>query len=127
MTGKALETDWITIIYGETQIDSVEIYNCSQWDTEKAAIRFQTAIQGNHFIKHSSIHNGLGIGMKIMDSNNIEFTHNTMFSFRPFGILILPTVDQLTFDNNVISQILWRPTFPESAIDRWAGVSLCSM
>ena len=65
--------------------------------------------------------------MKIMDSNDITFTHNTMFAFRPFGILILPTVSNLLFDHNVISQILWRPTFPESAIDRWAGVSVCSM
>lgn len=127
VTGKAIETDWITIIYGETIMDSVEVYNCSQWDTEKAAIRFQTAVNRGHSVTHCSFHNGLGIGMKIMDSNNITFSNNVMFGFRPFGVLILPTVNDLTFNGNIISQILWRPTFPETAIDRWAGFSLCSL
>lgn len=32
---------------GQTFMDHVEIYNCSQWDTYKAAIRFENAVLGH--------------------------------------------------------------------------------
>jgi hypothetical protein len=50
---------------GRTFMDHVEIFNCSQYDTWKAALRFERAKLGWSRISNSSIYMGLGIGANI--------------------------------------------------------------
>jgi hypothetical protein len=59
--------------YGNTIMDSVEIYNCSQYDTLKAALRFDGANGNFSSITNSSIYNGWGMGVTITGSSNIFF------------------------------------------------------
>ncbi len=49
--------------FGSTIMDNVEIYNCSQYDTFKAAVRFEANFGTWSRISNSAIHHGLGIGM----------------------------------------------------------------
>jgi hypothetical protein len=56
---------------GETYMDNVEVYNCSQYDTYKAAIRFEDGKLGQSKISNSAIHHGLGMAVNIEFSENI--------------------------------------------------------
>ena len=52
-------------------MDNVEIFNCSQIDTFKAALRFEGASQKWSSITNSAIHNGYGWGLRVKSSSNI--------------------------------------------------------
>ena len=67
--------------YGLTVLDSVEIRNCSQRDTDRAAVRFELANMRYSRVKDVSIHGGLGWGVQIKDSSNIEFKDVTVINF----------------------------------------------
>jgi parallel beta-helix repeat protein len=83
-------------------MDSVEIYNCSQIDTSKAAIRFVAATAKSSSVTHSSLHNGYSWGVFIKSSNNILFEDNVVFNFRPVGIN-LSTTKNVTINRNVVA------------------------
>jgi hypothetical protein len=77
-----LEND-MTFNFGQTILDSVELYNMSQKDTHKSALRFEGASSP---IKHSSItncsiHNGFGWGMYVKSSENVHLEDNVLYSF----------------------------------------------
>ena len=73
---------------GNTIMDSVEIYKCSQYDTLKAALRFEGANGMFSSITNSAIHNGWGMGVTITGSSNIDFKNNNIFNFVRFGVII---------------------------------------
>jgi len=73
---------------GQTILDNVEIYNCSQYDTMKSALRFEGAIYRESIISRSSIHHGLGWGLHITNSENIHLYDNVFFDFVSFGVQI---------------------------------------
>ena len=58
--------------YGETHLDNIEAYNCSQYDTWKAALRFDGARTRTSYVTNSAFHHGLGKGMQIRKSSNIN-------------------------------------------------------
>jgi hypothetical protein len=62
LTGDFIEGDG-TYRNGSTVMDSVEIYNCSQFDTMKGALRFQSNGNSYSAISNTAIHHGLGIGV----------------------------------------------------------------
>jgi hypothetical protein len=67
--------------YGSTILDNVEIFNCSQYDTQKAAVRFDGASGSYSQISNSTIHHGLGWGVNIESSANIKISKTAIFSF----------------------------------------------
>jgi hypothetical protein len=64
---------------GRTCIDQVEIYNCSQYDTWKAALRFDSNKLGFSRVSNSAIYSGLGIGLEIAFSENVEIINNNFY------------------------------------------------
>lgn len=52
-------------------MDFVEIYNCSQMDTYKAALRFEGANNAWSLITNSAIHHGFARGLHVINSSNI--------------------------------------------------------
>mmetsp|Transcript_43949 Transcript_43949/g.42526 ORF Transcript_43949/g.42526 Transcript_43949/m.42526 type:complete len:115 (-) Transcript_43949:1392-1736(-) len=74
---------------GKTILSHVEVYNCSQYDTYKAALRFEGATfrQDSH-VRHSTFHHGLGLGLHIINSENIHLDSNVFFDFVRFGAMI---------------------------------------
>jgi hypothetical protein len=69
-------------------MDNVQIYNCSQYDTWKASIRFEGAKLGYSRISNSSIHHGLGVAINVVFSENIEFIGNNLYNFMRYGLVV---------------------------------------
>ena len=65
--GQIVTSDFIegdgTMRNGSTVFDSVEIYNCSQYDTMMASMRFEGNGRSFSHISNSAIHHGSGIGV----------------------------------------------------------------
>jgi hypothetical protein len=92
---------------GRTFMDNVEIYNCSQYDTWKSAIRFEGARLGFSRISNSTIHHGLGIAGHITESENVELVNNNVYTFNRYG-LVIQTSKNITFNGNWVSGIFNR-------------------
>jgi hypothetical protein len=52
-------------------LDSVEIWNCSQTDSFKSALRFDNAATLYSQVTNSAIHHGNGWGVRVVSSKNI--------------------------------------------------------
>lgn len=109
-----------------THMDNVEIYNCSQIDTEKAAIRLSNALNGEHSFTNMVLHNGLAWGISVTNSKNVLIKDNVIFNFRNWGIKIDKS-SGITVDDNLVMHILERTTFKSvgMSIDKWGGISMC--
>lgn len=69
LTGSMIEADEkLTQRHGITILSNVEIYNCSQADNNKAAVRFEGASNGWSSVTNTSIHAGLGWGVFVKAS-----------------------------------------------------------
>lgn len=73
---------------GEIHLDSVEIYNCSQINTHKAAIRFDYATRGSSSIKNSVVHGSRGIAFHSYYGERIEVEDTAFIGARSIGVLI---------------------------------------
>jgi hypothetical protein len=89
---------------------NVEIFNCSQIDTLKSAIRFESAATLHSEISNCSVHNGYSWAVNIMGSANVYMNNNVFFNFRPIGVGVMKSRN-ITFDNNVVANIIDRTTF----------------
>lgn len=112
---------------GQMLVDSIEVYNCSQIDTERTAIRFENAVTKHQRVTNSSFHNGLSWGARILNSANIQMSDNIFFSFRPFGVAI-DSAKNITFDNNFVGGTVERTTFEslDQKVDKAGLVAVCS-
>lgn len=86
---------------------NVEIYNCSQANTEKAAIRFEGAVGKSSHIANCSIHNGWGWAIHAIASSNIKVEGTIMFKFIAFGA-VASSVSNFTMDSNIVAHITER-------------------
>lgn len=104
----------------------MEIYNCSQIDTFKAALRWENNPNGHSSVTNSVIHSGLAWGINVKSSMNILIQHNIIWGFRPIGVGI-QSAQNITFDNNIVGHVVDRTTFAGQGIVDYAGaVSVCS-
>jgi len=93
---------------GVSIMHNVEIYNSSQIDTFKAAVRFENAVGAKESeLVNCSIHNGLAWGIYIKNSANIHLHNNIVYNFRPVGVAF-EGVKNITFDGNVVANIVAR-------------------
>ena len=122
-----MTTGTIVTRTGSTIMDSVEIYNCSQMDSFKAALRFESAVQNHSSITNCAIHNGLSWGIYVKGSKNVYMKDNVIFGFRPIGVGI-DVSHNVTFDNNVVGKVEHRTTLSagDKFVDKEGGVSVCA-
>jgi len=95
---------------GQMNLHNVEVYNCSQIDTERAAIRFEGATTLPSSIINSTFHNGLGWGGRFKNAANLILQNNIWFSFRPVAVAI-DSARNITFDSNFVGGTVERTTF----------------
>lgn len=62
-------------------MDHVEVYNCSQYDTFKAALRFEQSGTLKSIVSNSVFHHGLGKGLQILNAKNVDLIDNIFFDF----------------------------------------------
>ncbi len=104
---------------------NVEIYNCSQYDTYKAALRFEEAKLGESKIINSSIHHGLGFAINVEFSNNILFRGNNIYNFVKYGVNIM-TSKNISIDNNWVTGIYGRDITSKSLKDDNGAILACA-
>jgi hypothetical protein len=73
---------------GRTIMDGVQIKDCSQPNTEKAALRFDSNNKAWSSVSNSAFDTGEGWAVNINAAANIQFNNNVVFKYRNFGINI---------------------------------------
>jgi len=126
ITSDMMEAD-LSFRYGHTIMDHVEIKNCSQIDTQKAAVRFTGAVGGYSSVTNSAIHNGHGWGINVEKSQNVHLSNNIIYNFKPVGVAI-QTSGNITYDRNILSHVYERViTAMDQYVDPRGGVCICSL
>jgi hypothetical protein len=69
------------MVSGLLEMDSVELYRCSQRDTFKAAIRFEGAMTNSHKIHNVVAHEGLAWGLYIKASSKVDVKDSSFIGF----------------------------------------------
>lgn len=110
---------------GETYMDNVEVYNCSQYDTYKAAIRFEDAKLGQSKISNSAIHHGLGMAVNIEFSENVILQGNNIYNFQKYAVNIM-TSKNITLDGNWVFGVYSRNITSKSMKDTMGGILACA-
>jgi len=111
---------------GQTLMENVELFRCSQIDTAKAAIRFQNAISLPSLVKNCAIHSGMGWGAHILRSDNIVLDNNIFFKFRPIGVAV-DFANNVKIRNNFVGWISERDTFKIAhVLDKRGGIIICA-
>lgn len=64
VAGFMIEEDF-TFRYGEIYMDNVEVYNMSQIDTFKSAIRWENNVNGQSSVTNCAIHSGFGWALRV--------------------------------------------------------------
>lgn len=86
-------------------MDNVSIHKCSQKFTWKAALKFEGAVMGTSSITNSAIHHGKGIGVHIVNSQNIVFDNNVVTDFAEHGIWVQGS-NEISMDNNWLFHVI---------------------
>lgn len=124
LTGDFIEGDG-TFRNGRTYMDNVEIYNCSQYDTYKAALRFDSAFGADSKVTNCAIHHGLGMGIEVTDSANIFIQNNTVFDFVKYGFNIM-TSKNITADGNRVIYVHSRHLIGMAVGDPQGAMLVCA-
>lgn len=73
------------VFTGQLIMDNVEIYNCSQQDKQRAALRFEYSTKGFEkvsVVQNSVIHNGLSWGLSADSFSGLTVENTAVIGFR---------------------------------------------
>ena len=108
---------------GSIYMDYVQVYNCSQKNTYRAAIRFEEAAGGPSRISNSAIHNGEDWGLSVLGSSNIEILNNVFVGYNAVGMR-LDRTRNVKVNGNFIGDVRGRGlAFIDMTIDKEACVA----
>ena len=115
---------------GYAVIDHVEFVNCSQYDTEKAAVRFAdisglNSSDTRSSVTNSAVHDGLGIGILVTSAEDITVEGNVVW-FQHIGGIWMKASDNSTFKNNVVAGMGTRYWSGDTKLDEIAAFDLCN-
>ena len=115
---------------GDAIIDHVEFVNCSQYDTDKAAVRFSnfyslTSTDTKSSVTNSAIHNGLGIGIMVTSANDVTVDNNVVF-FQHIGGIWMKASNRTTVTNNVVGGMGTRYWSGDTSLDELALYNFCN-
>lgn len=104
----------------------MEIYNASQHYSERAALRFESAIGAHSSVVNCSVHNGLGWSASIYKSANIHLEGNVFWVAKPVGLRV-DHATNVTIKNNFVGQVTERDVDGSGGfIDKWGAYLICS-
>jgi len=111
---------------GQIIMDNVQVYNCSQKDTYKAAVRFEGTLGGHSRVSNCAVHNGLDWGISLENANNIQLINNTFVGYRAVGMQ-MDKIRNVTVTGNFIGDVFGRNIdFLNNSIDKEACVAYSS-
>lgn len=117
------------LLNGQMELDNVEVRNCSQRDTYKAAIRFESAMFANSIISNSVVHGGLGWLLYIKNSAHITIENSDFIGGRGIGVHLHNTIDVLLdgiFVADIHPRLEQMLALEPSGMHKEACVSVCS-
>ena len=89
-------------------LDNVEIFNCSQANTYKAALRFeQMVMPTGSSVTNSAIHGSLAWALYMTSAKFVTFKGNTIAGAQQFGINLM-SVQESTIEDNFIGDVVRR-------------------
>ena len=100
------------LVQGNIKMDGVEIKDCGQRDTKKAAIdmNFVKDTEGSNFIKNSSFHSGQGWAVNLYATKGFDFINNVVYNPRKYAIFIQDS-QEVKIDNNLLVGIKKRENY----------------
>ena len=114
-----------TLYYSESLMKDVEMYNCSQMDTQKAFIRFVNTnvnmsmltdrARFKHRVENCAFHDGLSWGIYIFNSSRINFDNNIVARSRVYGVVVSESKD-VNVTNNWVMFVMTRVQPPGSTV-----------
>jgi len=116
--------------HGHAIIDHVEFNNCSQYDTDKASVRFVniknlTSTDTRSSVTNCSIHDGLGIGIMVSSAQDIVVDNNVVW-FQHIGGIWMKNSPNTTITNNVAGGFGTRYWSGMTLLDELAIFDLCN-
>ena len=111
---------------GSIIFDNVEVENCSQRNTFKAAIRFEGAIGGYSTITNSVVHNSLAWSVSVMRSNNVHLESSTFVGAKAIGVH-MDFVKNVTLHDTFTGDVMPRKfSAGDMLVDKEGCVAVCS-
>jgi len=111
---------------GQIIFDNVEVENCSQRNTFKAAIRFEGAMGGWSSITNSVVHNSLAWSVSVMRSNNVHLENSAFVGSFAIGVQ-MDFVRNVTMTGTFTGDVLARKfTAGDMFVDKEGCVAVCS-
>lgn len=111
---------------GELHLENVEIYNCSQRNTFKSAIRFEMVNTKTQVVRNTVVHGSRAWPLSAFYSSNILVEGSAFIGGRAIGIGVIGS-GNVTIDNSIIADVERREELvAQSMVDIEACVSLCA-
>ena len=109
-------------------IDHVEFKNCSQYDTDKAAVRFAdiSGLSSNDVrskVTNSAIHDGLGIGIMVTSAQDVTVEGNIVW-FQHIGGIWMKKSSNTKIINNIVAGMGTRYWSGDTKLDEIAAFNL---
>jgi hypothetical protein len=113
---------------GQMILDSVEVYNCSQRNTDHAAIRFEGAITGPSEIRNIAVHGSMAWPFYVYSSNNINVKDSSFIGGRQVGAN-LRSISNVHLQGVFVADIRRRDEISnlDGAVDKEACFAFCSI
>ena len=93
---------------GTTQLDNVEVSQCSQENTYNAAIRFEsTGENGDSYVKNTVVHNSQAWALLLDSSKNIEIRDSDFIGARAVGVN-LKSISNVVMDGLFVADVIKR-------------------
>lgn len=110
-----------------TKLDSVEVTQCSQENTFKAAIRFEnTGETAASYVKNSVVHNSQAWSLYIANSKNILVENSDFIGSKAVGVN-LKSITDVTVDGIFVADVVSRVNEAgDKFVDKEGCVTFCS-
>lgn len=107
-------------------MENVEVYNCSQRNTFKSAIRFEMAATRYHSIIGSVVWGGLGWAFSAQYSKNIFVGTTSFLGSRAIGLAVIAS-SNVTIDDVLVGDTSTRPEiYGAHLLDKEGCFSICA-
>lgn len=111
---------------GQIEFDNVQVYNCSQRNTYKAAIRFENAIGGASKVSNSVVHGSRAWSVSVYKSNNVILENSAFVGAKAIGVH-MDLVRNVTMDNTFTGDVSKRKIDAgDMFVDKEGCVAICS-
>lgn len=97
---------------GNLKLHGVEVRNCGQKDTRKAAVDFNWLVQPNELqsVSKSTFNNGQGWAVNMYNAKGVSFTDNIIYNARRYG-MYLEKVSDVLVENNLVVGVKERENY----------------